>query len=237
MIAIPRRKQKIKYARKQACKFLEPKGDVSNCLQPLCICVERELVLGTKAFVCETCALYNPKTNIKVMDVFEQSRKLAEQKLKESKIEISEIMKEEEIDLTLDEFEEDEGELPQKFEKRKAGKGDLEDSEDFAELICPFCDEIVDDLNSHIESCEFAPEDASIDDIIQPRGKKKKRGRKPSTTKTKNKFEDDSEVNGESNKKCPYCGKEFQRLGRHLNSCKKKPADDDDEFDEFDDEL
>ncbi len=187
------------------------------------------------------------------MDIYDQSRKLAEQKLKESKIELSDLLKEEEIDLSLDEFEEDEGELPTKFEKRKAGKGDLEDSEDFAELICPFCDEIVDDLQSHIESCEFAPEDASIDDIVQPRSKRKKRGRKPaapSKTKGKSKAKSDDEEEEDEedeeeagSKKCPYCGKEFQRLGRHLNSCKKKPAgenadddDDDDDDDDFDDD-
>jgi hypothetical protein len=57
------------------------------------------------------------------------------------------------------------------------------------------------------------------------KGKKKKRGRKPAgKTETKG--------TGEQNKqKCPYCGKEFQRLGRHLNACKKKPADADDEKD------
>ena len=115
----------------------------------------------------------------------------------------------------------------EKFVKRKAGKGDLED-EDFGELLCPFCDEIVDDLRSHIESCELAPDDASIDDIMPSKSKKKKRGRKPAGKTEKA----GTKGTGEQNKqKCPYCGKEFQRLGRHLNSCKKKPADADDEKD------
>ncbi|MFX1274936.1 MAG: hypothetical protein ACFFBP_03650 [Promethearchaeota archaeon] len=233
MINIPRRKQKIKYSRKQACKYLEPKGDISNCLQPLCNCVERELVLGTKAFVCETCYLYNPKNNVKISDVYEESRKLAEARLKERKIEIIDILKDEDIDLSIDEFEEDEGELPTKFEKRKADKGDMEDSEDFAEIICPFCDEIVDDLRSHIESCEFAPEDASIEDIMPSRPKKKKKGKKASTTPSKKPKEGEEEGGAQ---KCPYCGKEFQRLGRHLNSCKKKPADDEEEEEEDEDD-
>jgi len=61
------------------------------------------------------------------------------------------------------------------------------------------------------------------------KSKKKKRGRKPTTKTEKAK----SGETGEQNKqKCPYCGKEFQRLGRHLNSCKKKPADADGKKDE-----
>ena len=225
MINIPRRKQKIKYSRKLACKYLAPKGDISNCLQRLCNGTERELVLGTKAFVCETCTLYNPKNNIKISDVYEESRNLAEAKLQEKEIEIGELLKEEEIDLSIDEFEDEEGELPSKFEKRKAGKGDLEDSEDFAELICPFCDEIVDDLRSHIESCEFAPEDASIEDIMPAKPKKKKRAKKPGDSGAKSKNTNAEEGGDQEKQKCPYCGKEFQRLGRHLNSCKKRPAD------------
>lgn len=220
MIIIPRRKQKIKYSRKYACKSLTPKGDISNSLQALCYCTERDLVLGTKAYVCETCILYNQKSNVKIADLYEESRKQAEKKIKEKKIELVDVNREDDIDLSIDEFEEEETELPEKFEKRKAGKGDIED-EDFAELLCPFCDEIVDDLRSHIESCELAPEDASIDDIM-PSKSKKKRGRKPGATTRKKETGDKGEQNKQ---KCPYCGKEFQRLGRHLNSCKKKPAD------------
>ena len=220
MIIIPRRKQKIKYSRKFACKSLTPKGDISNSLQALCYCTERDLVLGTKAYVCETCILYNQKSNVKIADLYEESRKQAEKKIKEKKIELIDIKREDDIDLSIDEFEEEEIELPEKFEKRKAGKGDIED-EDFAELLCPFCDEIVDDLRSHIESCELAPEDASIDDIM-PSKSKKKRGRKPAAKTVKAKTGEKGEQNKQQ---CPYCGKEFQRLGRHLNSCKKKPAD------------
>ena len=223
MINIPRRKQKTKYSRKYACKNLIPKGDISNNLQALCYCTERDLVLGTKAYVCEMCSLYVQKSNVKIADVYEESRKLAEKKIKEKKIEIIEIKREEEIDLSIDEFEEEELDLLEKFEKRKVGKGDIEEGEDFAELLCPFCDEIVDDLRSHIESCELAPDDASIEDIMPTKSKKKKRGRKPATKK-------ETTGAGEKDKqKCPYCGKEFQRLGRHLNSCKKKPADAEDE--------
>ena len=221
MINIPRRKQKIKYSRKYACKSLTPKGDISNSLQALCYCTERDLVLGTKAYVCETCALYNQKSNVKISDLYDESRKKAEKKIKEKKIALIEIKREEDIDLSIDEFEEEELELSEKFEKRKAGKGDLENGEDFAELLCPFCDEIVDDLRSHIESCELAPDDASIEDIM-PSKSKKKRGRKPAT-KTGTTDTDDKGAQGKQ--QCPYCGKEFQRLGRHLNSCKKKPAD------------
>ena len=234
MINIPRRKQKIKYSRKYACKSLTPKGDISNSLQALCYCTERDLVLGTKAYVCETCILYNQKSNVKIADLYEESRKQAEKKIKEKKIALIEIKREEDIDLSIDEFEEEELELPEKFEKRKAGKGDLEEGEDFAELLCPFCDEIVDDLRSHIESCELAPDDASIEDIMPSKSKKKKRGRKPAA---KIESEENGEKGEQEKQQCPYCGKEFQRLGRHLNSCKKRPADaDDDEEDEEDEE-
>ena len=30
---------------------------------------------------------------------------------------------------------------------------------------------------------------------------------------------------GKPKQVCPYCGKEFVRLGRHLSSCPKKPED------------
>ncbi len=232
VIDIPRRKQKIKYSRKQACKYLEPKGDISNSLQPLCYCSQRDLVLGTKAFVCETCNFYSPKNNVKIMEIYEESKKLAEDKLKEKQIELLDLLSDEDVDLSTDEFEEDEGELPLKFEKRKADKDDLEDSDDFSEIICPFCDEIVDDLRSHIESCEFAPDDASVEDIMPLKTKKKKEKKTASPSKKSKETEEE-----EGSQKCPYCGKEFQRLGRHLNSCKKKPVDnDEEEEDEEDDE-
>jgi hypothetical protein len=48
----------------------------------------------------------------------------------------------------------------------------------------------------------------------------KKKRKKSSSTTTGAKTSESSEK-----KKCPYCGKEFVRLGRHLNSCPKKPAD------------
>ena len=119
--------------------------------------------------------------------------------------------------MSLDEFEEADEEIPLKFEKRKAGKADLADTEDFAGTECPFCGDIYSDLASHIRDCELAPDDASIEDLIPKKKKKKKKapGKKTGTggASTKEK------------KACPYCGKEFLRLGRHLNSCSKKPAE------------
>ena len=228
MIAIPRRKQKIKYSRKIACKHLEPKGDISKSLQSLCYCLTRDLVLGTRAYVCQVCDIYDPvKNNRRFSDLFEESKKNAEKKIKERKIRLEEfelaaIKADEEIDLSIDEFEEADEEIPLKFEKRKAGKADLEDSEEFAEVECPFCGELFDDLPSHIQSCEFAPDDASIDDILPTRAKKKKKKKVSAKNGT-------GEKRTTEKQKCPYCGKEFVRLGRHLNSCPKKPADDDDE--------
>ncbi|MHA1293388.1 MAG: hypothetical protein ACTSQJ_12055 [Promethearchaeota archaeon] len=227
MITIPRRKQTIKYSRKFACKYLTPKGDISNSFQPLCYCPERDLVLGTKAYVCQVCTLYNA-TNVKITDIYEESKKEAEKRIKERELELAELkieefVKEEDIDISIEEFEEDEEDLPIHFEKRKAGKEEIEDSEEFAEVECPFCGEIFDDLASHIQNCEFAPDDASIEDIISSKPKKRKRkkkGKPGESLKTRVKSSESKEK-----KKCPYCGKEFIRLGRHLNSCKKKPSD------------
>ena len=219
---MPRRKQKIKYSRKFACKYLTPMGDISNNLQPLCYCPERDLILGRRAYVCQVCILY-VQTNHKITDIYEQSRKEAEKKIKEKKIEleafeIAELTGDDEIDLTIDEFEEEDEEVPLKFEKRKAGKEEMGAAEDFADLECPFCGEIFDDLRTHIQSCEFAPDDVSIEDIIPARGrKKKKKSSSPESNKEK------------GQKKCPYCGKEFSRLGRHLSSCPKRPKDEDEE--------
>ena len=224
MINIPRRKQKIKYSRKFACKFLEPAGDISNSLQALCICKERDLVLGRKAYVCQVCTLYSQVTK-KFSDVYEESKKVAEQKVKEKQIELdefelSEISSENELELTIDEFEEDEEEVPLRFEKRKASKDDL-DTEDFGEMECPFCAEIFEDVHSHMAACEFAPDDARIDDFL-PSRKKKKKPRATSSTSSKS-------GTPKVKQKCPYCGKEFQRLGRHLTSCPKRPEEDNDE--------
>ena len=226
MIIIPRRKQKIKYSRKFACKFLEPAGDISNSLQSLSICKERDLVLGRKAYVCQVCELYS-QVSKKFSDIYEESKKSAEQKVKEKKIELgefelSEISSDNELDLTIDEFEEEEEEVPLRFEKRKASKDDL-DTEDFGEMECPFCAEIFEDVSSHMGSCEFAPDDASIEDFL-PSRKTKKKPRAKSTTSTKSKSATPKEKQA-----CPYCKKEFQRLGRHLTSCPKRPQDDDNE--------
>jgi len=230
---LPRRKQKIKYSRKLACKHLTAKGDISSSLQTLCLCPERSLVLAPQAYVCQVCFLYEPTANLKISQVYEDSKKLAEKKIRDEKLEleayeIDEIGKDEDVDLSIDEFEEDE-EVPLKFEKRKAGKEDLEEGKEL-ELECPFCGEVFDDLASHIQSCELAPDDASINDIMPTRSKKKRK-RKPPKAKSKKsapgkKAEADEEDDEDKEKnKCPYCGKEFLRLGRHLNACPKKPKD------------
>lgn len=223
---IPRRKQKVKYSRKLACKYLTPKGDISNSLQPLCFCPERDLVLGTRAYVCQVCILYS-QTNKKISEIYDESRKVAEKKIKDKKIEleefeIAEIKADEEIDLTIDEFEEEDEKIPLKFEKRKAGKEDIEGSEEFGEIECPFCGEVFEDLASHIQSCELAPDDASIEDVLPARAKKKRK-KKP-TTKAES-----GETAPKEKQKCPYCGKEFIRLGRHLTSCPNRPEDTDKE--------
>jgi hypothetical protein len=220
---MPRRKQKIKYSRKIVCKNLEPKGNISNSLQSLCYCNARDLTLGSRAYVCQVCALYDPgKNSRRFSEVYEESKKIAEKKIKEKEIkleefEIAEIASDDEIDLSIDEFQEEDEEAPLKFEKRKAGKADLEDSEFEGSNECPFCEGIYEDLASHLPNCEFAPDDASIEDILPSRPKKK---RKKPTKTTTGKTSESTEK-----KKCPYCGKEFVRLGRHLNSCPKRPAD------------
>lgn len=216
-MTIPRKKQKIKFARKFACKHLTSMGDIANSLQPLCYCQERDLVLGKKAYVCQVCTLYVQATQ-KVSDVYEESRKGAEKKIKEKKIELkafelAELKGDNDLDLTIDEFEEEEEEeIPLKFEKRKLVKDEIEDEGEFTSLECPFCGELSDDLRTHLQTCEFAPEDASIDDMMPRRKKKKKATAKPASGK-----------DAKEKQACPYCGKEFIRLGRHLTSCSKRP--------------
>jgi len=203
-------------------------GDIANSLQPLCYCGERDLVMGKKAYVCQVCSLY-VQTNQRVSDVYEESRKDAEKKIKEKKIELeafelAELAVDSELDLTIDEFEEEDEEISLKFEKRKVGKDEIDDSEDFS-LECPFCAELFDDLRSHLLNCEFAPDDASIDDILPSKSRKKKK--KPtaaSGTETKEK------------QVCPYCKKEFVRLGRHITSCPKRPKNDDKDDDNEEEE-
>ena len=217
-MTIPRKKQKIKYDRKFACKHLTSMGDIANSLQPLCYCPERDLILGNKAYVCQVCTFY-VQTSQKVSEVYEESRKGAEKKIKEKKIELeafelAELKVDNDLDLTIDEFEEEDDEVPLKFEKRKVGKDDLEDSDEFTDVECPFCGELSGDLRSHLPNCEFAPDDVSIADIMPS----KKRKKKPKTKAVEGK-------QGKEKQVCPYCGKEFVRLGRHLSSCPKKPED------------
>ncbi len=231
---IPRRKQKVKYSRKLACQHLEPIGDISNSLQPLCYCPERDLVLGTRAYVCQVCSLYNPRSNISISEIYAESKKIAEKQIKEKKLELSEvdiedIELEEDVDLSIDEFEEEE-EIQLKFEKRKAGKADVEDSDDeFAEVECPFCGELFDDLASHIRECEFAPEDVSIEEYLPSKPKKKRKKKKGPAKAAKEKDGKAAGKASKDKKACPYCGKEFVRLGRHLKSCSKRPEDADEE--------
>ena len=224
MIITPRRKQKVKYSRKIVCKQLEPQGNISNSLQSLCYCPARELVLGNRAYVCQVCTMYDPaKNNRRFSELYEESKKIAEKKIKEKaikleKFEVAEITSDDEIDLTIDEFEEEEEVAPLKFEKRKVGKADLEDTEDFQGVECPFCGELYDNLATHITQCELAPDDASIEDIMPSKTMKKKKKKVPGKPPT-------GEKGTTEKQKCPYCGKEFVRLGRHLNSCPKKPPE------------
>lgn len=234
VITIPRRKQKVKYSRKLACQHLTPKGDISNSLQPLCYCPERDLVLGTRAYVCQVCYLYNPRSNVLISEIYAESKKLAEKQIKEKKLELAEIEiedveVEEDVDLSIDEFEEEE-EIQLKFEKRKIGKAGVEDSEDeFAEVECPFCGELFDDLVSHLRECEFAPEDVNVEEYL-PSKTKKKRKKKKSTTKVKKEKADKAGKKISKDKiSCPYCGKDYIRLGRHLKACPKRPDDADEE--------
>ena len=189
-------------------------------MQSLCYCPTRDLILGTRAFVCQVCKLYDPaKNNRRFSDVYDDSLKKAEQKIKEKEIELEElelaaIKREEGIDLSIDEFAEADEQIPLKFEKRKAGKADLEDTDDFQSQECPFCGDFYDDLPSHVRDCELAPDDASIEDLL-PKKKKKKPVKKSGT----------GEKSTKAKQICPHCGKGFLRLGRHLNSCPKKPAE------------
>jgi len=234
VIIIPRRKQKVKYSRKFACKHLQPKGDIANSLQPLCYCPERDLVLGTRAYVCQVCYLYTPQSNVAISDVFAESKKIAEKKIKEKELELEEITLEEveleeDVDLSIDEFEEEEEEIQEKFEKRKAGKLEAEKGEkEFAEVECPFCGEMFDDLRSHLQECEFAPEDIDIRDYL-PSKPKKKRKKKKGTAKASSSKEKANASSSKEKTACPYCQKEYIRLGRHIKACPKRPDDADEE--------
>ncbi len=74
-------------------------------------------------------------------------------------------------------------------------------------------------LGGHITSCEFAPEDVDIEEYMPSKPRKKKKKKEPTTTTTPS-------VKKEQNKKlCPYCKKEYARLGRHLPHCEKRPDD------------
>jgi hypothetical protein len=189
------------------------------------------LVLGRRAYVCQVCNLYNPLTNITIPEVYAESKKMVEKRIREEKLELEQVQiedveLEEAVDLSIDEFEEEEAEAPLKFEKRKVSKAGAEESEEeFTGVECPFCGEMFDDLASHIQGCEFAPEDVDLEDYL-PAKAKKKRGRKAGKKAGK------EEEEGKGKKKCPYCGKEFIRLGRHLKACSKRPAGAKDEEEE-----
>ncbi len=191
------------------------------------------MVLGTRAYVCQVCNLYNPRSNVSISEIYAESKKIAEKQIKEKKLELASIEiedleeLEEDVDLSIEEFEEEE-EIQLKFEKRKVGKADVEDSDDeFAEVECPFCGELFDNLASHIRECEFAPEDVKIEEYLPSKPKKKKK--KVSAKTTTEKPRQASKTESKDKKSCPYCSKEFIRLGRHIKSCSKRPDDADEE--------
>ena len=191
------------------------------------------MVLGARAYVCQVCLLYNPRSNVSIAEIYAESKKIAEKQIKEkklelAKIELDDIELEEDVDLSIEEFEEEE-EIQLKFEKRKAGKADVEDSDDkFAEVECPFCGELFNDLASHIRECEFAPEDVNIAEYLPSKPKKRKKKKVSAKTTTKD-SKQPSKTESKDKKSCPYCAKEFIRLGRHLKSCSKRPDDADEE--------
>jgi hypothetical protein len=195
------------------------------------------LVLGTRAYVCQVCFLYNPRSNVSISEIYAESKKTAEKKIKEEKlelasIEIEDVELEEDVDLSIDEFEEEE-EIQLKFEKRKAGKAAVEDSdEEFAQVECPFCGELFDDLASHLQECEFAPEDVNIEEYLPSKPKKKRKKRKAGSKAKKEEPDKASKKKSKDKTACPYCGKEYIRLGRHIKFCPKRPDDADEEKEE-----
>ncbi len=216
MIPIPRRKTKIKFKRKIACIHLEPAGNVSNCLQPLCICSTRDLVIGSHgssgAYVCQVCENYDPNSNVTINEVYKKSKKIAEKKIpivKEIEVKELEVELLEDIDLDVSEFEEEEDEESKAIKYKKRSKGTSKVSKkEFSEMLtseCPYCGEFFEDLSAHKVICEFAP---------SKRESKATRGRKPKSPTEKPKDEHKGEV-------CPYCGKTFLRLSMH--KCKKAP--------------
>ncbi len=218
---MPRRKRKLKFTRKNACEYLEPMGDISTSRQPLCYCTKRDLVLGPKAYVCQVCEFYS-KTNQKSSQIYEKSKAQAEQSIKdEEEIKISGLKEEEEIDLSVDEFEEEE-EIPEKYERKKTGKT-IEETAAAASVECPFCGDLFDDLRLHIPECEFAPDDVDVKDYVDltPSRSRRKKKKKRKSTEEKDTIP------------CPYCGKEYIRLGRHLPYCDDRPDDADEEKEEL----
>lgn len=187
---------------------------MSNCLQPLCVCSSRELVLGSHgssgAYVCQVCEYYEPNSNITINEVYKKSKKTAEKKIPiVKKVEIKELEAEllEDIDLDVSEFEEEEERTKEiKYKKRSKGTSKVSKKE-FGELTseCPYCGDFFEDLSAHMAICEFAP---SKSKMIKTRGRKPK----PPTEKSKD---------AQKGEVCPYCGKTFLRLSRH--KCKKAP--------------
>lgn len=177
--------------------------------------------------MCQVCSLYDPvKNNNRFSDVYEESKKAAEKKIREREIELEEfelaaIKSDDDIDLSIDEFEEEDEKVPLKFEKRKAGITGLEDAEEIGEVECPFCGELFSDLRTHIQDCDFAPDDVTIEDVMPSKTKRKRKTPRKKSQAGKDKTPIEKQ-------KCPYCGKEFIRLGRHTKSCPKRPVDDED---------
>jgi hypothetical protein len=76
-----------------------------------------------------------------------------------------------------------------------------------------------DNLATHVAECEFAPEDVDLDDYIPTRTRKSK--------KKKEKEEEKDTI------PCPYCGKEYIRLSRHLPYCDDRPEEANEEKEEL----
>ncbi len=191
---------------------------MSNCLQPLCVCSSRDLVLGSHgssgAYICQVCEYYDPNSNVTINEVYKKSKKIAEKKIpivKEIEVKELEVELLEDIDLDVSEFEEEEDEELKVIKYKKRSKGTSKVSKKkISELLtseCPYCGEFFEDLSAHKAICEFAPSEREI---------KATRGRKPKPPTEKPKDEQKGEV-------CPYCGKTFLRLSRH--KCKKAPKE------------
>ncbi|MBY9006840.1 MAG: hypothetical protein KGD63_08785 [Candidatus Lokiarchaeota archaeon] len=172
--------------------------------------------------MCQVCDLYD-QSSIKIAEVYQTSKSKAEKIIKEKAaaegLKITDINIDDDIDLSVEEFEEEEEEVGEKFKKKEPGKK-IEDAEEFTEAECPFCGDLFENLGTHIVNCELAPDDVDLKSYLPSKSKRKKKKKEiPESTEKK-----------EQNKKiCPYCKKGYARLGRHLPHCVKRPDDVDEE--------